>query len=361
MSVLFPIIINLPVTLHFPCVLQAFWEGDILRHESKLHGVDNPRHAKKQRLARPIPNLIPLQQQQQSPQQVSPPTSILRIPSLPSRRSPSPPLIGQPQLAEAPSISEQDLNDISSTSALKDFASLIGEAFPMDVETPAESEKTKAEPEKPVEKPVKKEAKPTTKKKSATSFFDKLKETLIGQEVENLVCDHCGHESKCLSEAICHKKVHKDEKESPSNQRSMVGMVGLSSTRCQHCRHRCKTSADLMVHLQSCLNRDSTSDGQGEDESTQDADEKIPEEEEEPPQCPNCEQRFDTEDDLNKHLDYCKPRLELNPEVSITEVRPPESHPMENKVFVWNQFTSDPTPEEIKPALTIERYVQFKF
>lgn len=295
--------------------------------------------------------MIPLQQQQQTPPSSTASTSVLR-----SRRSST-----SSQAAEA--ISEQDLNDIcakSSNSALKDFASLIGEAFPLD-ELQASTEevekpKPESEPEKTEEKPEKEKTPPPqqstspSKKKNATSFFDKLKETLIGQEASNLVCEMCGHESKCLSEAVCHKKIHKDEKEttSPANQR-MIGLVGLSSTRCQHCRHRCKTSADLLVHLQSCLNRDSSS---GQDDTQEAAEE---EEEEEPPQCPNCEQRFDTEDDLTKHLDYCKPRLELNPEVSITEVRPQEHHPMENKVFVWNQFTADSSLDEMKPALTIER------
>jgi hypothetical protein len=355
-----------------------------------VHGVDNPRNVKvvKKRQARPIPNLIPLQQQTTP----SPP-SMLRAPTLSGQHSPP---SSSNQEPDTPVMSEQDINEIcskSSTSALKDFASLIGEAFPGDEPT-QETTETAVKPEQPQEKTVEIKAEPTepttndketpekdtskesseketspstptqtsTLKRKSTSFFDKLKEKLIGQEASNLVCEHCGHESKCLSEALCHQKIHKDEENetSPSNQRAMAAMVGVSSTRCQHCRHRCKTSADLLVHLQSCLSRDSTSDGQGEDETQ---DEGVPEQEEpqqeeqEPPQCPNCEQRFDTEDDLSKHLDYCKPRLELNPEVSITEVKPQELHPMENKVFVWNQLPASSTIEELKPTLTIERFV----
>ncbi|KAF4522806.1 hypothetical protein B566_EDAN017161 [Ephemera danica] len=355
------------------CSFRAFWEGDILRHENKVHGVDNPRNYKaaKKRLARPIPNLIPLQQQT-----TPPPPAILRIPAMSGSSQRSPVADLQDQF-DAPIMSEQDINELcskSSNSALKDFASLIGEAFPGEetqeaAETSPKPAAVKEEPmdeakqtdkeETNKESIVKDPATPpqtsNPKRKNTSSFFDKLKEKLIGQEASNLVCEHCGHESKCLSEALCHQKIHKDEENEagPSNQRSMV-LVGVSSTRCQHCRHRCKTSADLLIHLQSCLSRDSTSDGQ-EDTQDEEVPQKEEPEEEEPPQCPNCEQRFDTEEDLSKHLDYCKPRLELNPEVSITEVRPQELHPMENKVFVWNQFVTEPSPEEMKPTLTIER------
>ncbi|KAK3907245.1 Zinc finger protein 252 [Frankliniella fusca] len=79
----------------------------------------------------------------------------------------------------------------------------------------------------------------TAKKKN--SFFDQLRlypGTGAGSE---LVCVHCGHEAKCLSELTRHNKLHQ------GTSRALG-----TSTRCQHCRHRCKTSADLAQHVRTC-------------------------------------------------------------------------------------------------------------
>jgi len=131
-------------------------------------------------------------------------------------------------------------------------------------------------------------------------------------------------------------------------------------------RHRCKTSSDLLVHLQSCLNKDDAahknnaaaastdeelnSDNQRSDDKSDDEISGL--------QCAGCRQPFDDLEELKAHVENCKARLmDLTPEVSITEVKGAEMHhPMENKVFVWNQMPADSKrPQEIKPALTIER------
>lgn len=79
----------------------------------------------------------------------------------------------------------------------------------------------------------------TSKKKN--SFFDQLKLYPGNVEGSELVCVHCGHEAKCVSELVRHTKLHQG-----------TGRGIGTSTRCQHCRHRCKTSADLTVHLKAC-------------------------------------------------------------------------------------------------------------
>ncbi|XP_052124577.1 uncharacterized protein LOC113208633 [Frankliniella occidentalis] len=82
-----------------------------------------------------------------------------------------------------------------------------------------------------------------TAKKNKNSFFDQLRlypGSAPGDGSE-LVCVHCGHEAKCLSELTRHNKLHQ------GTSRALG-----TSTRCQHCRHRCKTSADLAQHVKAC-------------------------------------------------------------------------------------------------------------
>jgi len=93
-----------------------------------------------------------------------------------------------------------------------------------------------------------------------SSFLDKLK---TGAQHENLVCQ-CGHVAKCLSESIIHGKschasaviiddddagLHEDdaddrleidEDDEDHHSHSALNLSVTGSTRCQHCRHRCK-------------------------------------------------------------------------------------------------------------------------
>ncbi|CAG0901071.1 unnamed protein product [Darwinula stevensoni] len=72
------------------------------------------------------------------------------------------------------------------------------------------------------------------------------------QEVDR-ICKTCGHESRCLSEALRHKKLHSL---SAGNQSSV-----RRGTRCQYCRRRCKTELDLINHEQECEEKKKVCEG----------------------------------------------------------------------------------------------------
>lgn len=136
------------------------------------------------------------------------------------------------------------------------------------------------------------------------NFFDKF---IAGNRLEgnNLTCT-CGRQSKCLSEMIIHQKqcqLHRDN-QSPVN----LSITNSGSTRCQHCRHRCKSSADLFVHMQHCMEapRSASNGDSNESHSNYSSVEKI---------------------DVSE--DYID---EIGDDDSDSE-----PHPMENRVFVWNR------------------------
>uniref|UniRef100_A0A1A9ZCZ5 C2H2-type domain-containing protein n=1 Tax=Glossina pallidipes TaxID=7398 RepID=A0A1A9ZCZ5_GLOPL len=113
----------------------------------------------------------------------------------------------------------------------------------------------------------------------AGGFFDKLKSSSTANE--NLICP-CGHVAKCLSESIIHRQScsystlsgnddidldeddHEDDGEGrleidfvddedgDRQSHSALNLSVTGSTRCQHCRHRCKSSTDLLNHLKNC-------------------------------------------------------------------------------------------------------------
>lgn len=135
------------------------------------------------------------------------------------------------------------------------------------------------------------------------SLYDKLKEKLVtGGMVDDGICE-CGYIGKCLSDAIIHKK----NCEGSSDYQQRIQMLNkpkiVNSTRCQYCRQRCKSSADLVMHLRGCSNRKmnstATSGGSGGGESL---DESL--------------------------ID-----------------NPNEPHPMENVVFVWNKLPKTETED----------------
>lgn len=69
------------------------------------------------------------------------------------------------------------------------------------------------------------------KKESDSSDYDTSGEKI--DEEPDLRCETCGHESNDVIDAVAHQKTHKKEE---AAQSSFLGMVGLSSTRCQNCR-----------------------------------------------------------------------------------------------------------------------------
>ncbi|RZF39305.1 hypothetical protein LSTR_LSTR017440 [Laodelphax striatellus] len=145
-------------------------------------------------------------------------------------------------------------------------------------------------------------------------------------ESSNMVCNVCGYESKCLSESVRHQKLHLGKGNCGnqlSNGSSQFSGAELSSTRCQHCRQRCKTSSDLLVHLQSC----SEANRRGGDHLT---------EETEDSQASEDRREFNGE------------FFRQDESVSSFDDAKSEPHPMENKVFVWNSLPERADNERIK-------------
>lgn len=148
--------------------------------------------------------------------------------------------------------------------------------------------------------------------KKKSSFFDVLRKKLIegnatGSEDKNLVCK-CSYEAKTLSDLIIHQKM--------CGKRELgFGSAALSSTRCQFCRVRFKTSADLLSHMQKCALGaqamieclDSSSEANGDEKMTA------------------------MDDDMSDEAIIDNPN---------------ERHPMENRVFVWNQMSSKREPSD---------------
>lgn len=138
-------------------------------------------------------------------------------------------------------------------------------------------------------------------KKKNTSFFDVLRKKLIeGTAVnddKNLTCK-CNYDAKTLSDLIIHQKVCRKTPEKMSSP-------ALGSTRCQYCRHRCKSSQDLAHHLQNCHEAQSVIE------------------------CLDSSSEHNG-DDHKDHDDY------MSDEAAIDN--PNERHPMENVVFVWNDI-----------------------
>lgn len=142
--------------------------------------------------------------------------------------------------------------------------------------------------------------KETVVRKKNESFFDKLKERLLTETGEDgsLRCKNCGFESKCLSEHSVHEK---NCNPLSSKVSSNTSVTSLSSTRCQNCRHRCKSSADLYIHMQTCKQS-----------------EKL-----------DAERITELKNEDSKEV------------VALTEEKDIEPHPMENRVFVWNNFDQE--------------------
>lgn len=140
-------------------------------------------------------------------------------------------------------------------------------------------------------------AKDTSTRKKNESFFDRLKERLLTETGEEgtLVCKSCGFVSKCLSEHSVHEKnCTTQSNRVPANALHS----SLGSTRCQHCRHRCKSSADLYLHIQTCKKKDSV-----------------------------------LENNVEAHNNDSTGTVLSNQEKDA------EPHPMENVVFVWNNIS----------------------
>lgn len=223
--------------------------------------------------ARPLPNLIPIQ----------PMPNASDVVNLSIRN----------RTLESLLKNEQTELRVNPQSCLKDLASVFASDDVMDVsETSQMSPVSNASSAKP-----------------KSSFFAELKEK-GAIECANLVCE-CGHSAKCLSEAMRHKRMctKRNDKNHNTPIGIIIGNMG-TSTRCQYCRHRCKTSADLFLHMQKCAEARSSAE--------------------------SCDSASEIESSNNDKVDVSG---DLTDEGMIDLTAEP--HPMENKVFVWN--TMPPT------------------
>lgn len=263
------------------CNFKSAWSGEMARHEKKVHNIVRNAGKVTKKTPRPVPNLIPI------------PTQSFRTPK-PSADSSS-----QTPPPPEPIMSQKDINDIcakSANSTLKDFAPLFDSEDVFKTETkeiPKIPDLIPATPLKPI----------NFKQKNA-SFFDKLKEKLLtgtGTACNNLTCQYCGHESKCLTELASHQKACGKE---TVPLHSLTLTHNISSSRCQFCRQRCKSSSDLVIHLQTCPEALKSLKEKQHEEGQQKMEESVVDE---------------------------KPLLG-------EECIKSEPHPMENRVFVWNNI-----------------------
>ncbi|XP_063881967.1 uncharacterized protein LOC135112036 isoform X3 [Scylla paramamosain] len=164
-------------------------------------------------------------------------------------------------------------------------------------------------------------------KKKNMSFFEKLQEKMPTSNVQNLVCQFCGHESKCLSESVRHQKLHLSAK-------NIYASASLS-TRCQFCRHRCKTTDDLMNHLKLCPE---ARKNQITDSGRRASGGRLDENEDS-----LCSSEKGENAEYDENDDSVKDKSPVLLDESMLK-REDMNHPMENRVFVWNKF--DKTEEQ---------------
>lgn len=265
------------------CNYKSAWDTEMAKHQKKVHNIDrDDLKPVIKKPPRPIPNLIPIP----SPQ-VSFKNHLIKS-AYPILKT-----VHIPETSE-PVMSQKDINDIcakSSNSALKDFASLFDSEDVFKNSTPKVPDLIPASIYNSTPKSD------VFKQKNA-SFFDSLREKLGGSK--DLICSICGHESKCLTEQAKHQKTCGKE---TSKVQSIIPLHNISSSRCQFCRQRCKSSADLYAHLQNCPDALRAHNVTKEEVDSE----------------PEGELRID-EDRVTDDVDANR------------------QHPMINKVFVWNDI-----------------------
>ncbi|KAK9870409.1 hypothetical protein WA026_007979 [Henosepilachna vigintioctopunctata] len=279
------------------CNFKSAWESEMTKHEAKVHYIVKDIPVKVKKTQRPIPNLIPI------------PMHKIHRPSLPENTEPV--------------MSQKDFNEIcakSTNSALKDFASLMDDDNIFNLKNSYQSPPNTSRvpdliPASLLTSTTKNKVTSSFKQKNA-SFFDQLKEKLMtGCSDVNLTCKYCGHQSKCLSEQVKHQKSCGSE----TNQVINHPNVFMSSSRCQYCRQRCKSSVDLYNHLQTCSEAQKTLNQLAQQEKDVYADDFEVKIEPSP---------LGIDDSLKE---------EIKKEVK-EEYNDNKTHPMENRVFVWNNI-----------------------
>lgn len=82
------------------------------------------------------------------------------------------------------------------------------------------------------------------------SIFEKLKEKMADGVVESEECG-CGYQAKSLTDMLLHQNQCQNAPETGAAARNL-SPAHFGSNRCQFCRHRCKTTDDLLAHLRVC-------------------------------------------------------------------------------------------------------------
>ncbi|XP_076040986.1 uncharacterized protein LOC143025351 isoform X2 [Oratosquilla oratoria] len=339
------------------CSFKAAFKNEVLRHEKKIHGIPFPKGSgmekkkkvKKSKFASPPP-LLPIDDDGGD--------MSYKLPSL---------LLDDPDSLEE---NGHGLDLLSILNSAVQQSSMEDSHVPISLEEtpsnspPPEDETTSYQNS---EESDSKESSPSKEsgKKNKSSFFDRLQEKLSTSNVQNLVCQHCGHESKCLSESVRHQKLHLSVRNSYTSS--------SLSTRCQFCRQRCKTTDDLVNHLKLCpearknqimdtgkrspesqLDEDNdeetTTEDPGKEDPMQDQDEEAetqensnveksveeePLEEDEP--C--VEEESESMEGVTNETD----KTQSSEEKDLDDV---DKHPMENRVFVWNNINVDELQED---------------
>ncbi|XP_050530086.1 uncharacterized protein LOC126899338 isoform X2 [Daktulosphaira vitifoliae] len=331
---------NISVNL-FACSLCDYtspYEYELKAHGERMHSNVSSAVPKKKSAPRPLPKLIPITDRQQQQQQ--------HLRNTAADRPPSPAF---KMVSTTAPVSEEDFNRLKAarSSLLGDFVSLIddeGFATPArktalhDGDNAADP-RCRSESGSPGSKSTASSSSSSAKRPSGSSFFDKLKAKV--DETSNLVCPVCRHESKCLSEYMCHQRTHNDDDDDddetrPGEKAPFVSSLELKSTRCQHCRKRCKTSAELRVHLLSTCEAAAAAIRAGvkrENAAVLAAESSAALIKDE---CHEDSGNGDTKSSMAAAGDLGG----TNSENGIHQ------HPMENKIFVWNTVAPPPEKEE---------------
>ncbi|XP_068235428.1 uncharacterized protein [Palaemon carinicauda] len=311
------------------CSFKAAFKNEVSRHEKKIHSIPMPKsetHSKKSKKS-PKSSRSPkerpdtLQQILQYPQSLN-----VNDNYEPKTRRESTERANQVERREF------DLRDKSSSKYHNNNNNEQGSSNSRSADDSCDSQTASSKESSPAK---------DVKKKNSSSFFDKLQEKISTSNVQNLVCQFCGHESKCLSESVRHQKLHLSAK-------NIYASASLS-TRCQFCRHRCKTTDDLVNHLKLCPEArknqimDSGKRGSAGRHEDDDDDAEESYQDDYPDEAP------ENEESMN----------EDSKDGDAQDAFEDDKHPMENRVFVWNKFRSqeekgDQEVVEVKHKMEVE-------
>lgn len=304
------------------CPFKAAFKNEIVRHEKKIHAIPLPKYMGQVKKARKTIKSSKLLRSSSSDDVI---TQILQFPQNENKHDSE-----ETNTTESPQKcreTDEAMSDIRDEGSSKDKDEAEYEDLSEDKEDSVDAGAEQLSNSK--------ESSPSKDcaKKKGLSFFEKLQEKMPTSNVQNLVCQFCGHESKCLSESVRHQKLHLSAK-------NIYASASLS-TRCQFCRHRCKTTDDLMSHLKLCPE---ARKNQITDSGRRASGGRLDENEDSQCSSERGENADydDIEEDSMNELGEKTPVLLDGTAIKKEDVR----HPMENRVFVWNKFEKSEDQEK---------------